>query len=567
MNEVTALARLEERLGRGGVERKRALSTLKSRATRARQAGAPDHENPALSLVRAAKVPPRRQGMIALKGLGLLVALQRLVPTRALYTADLLLQRTGKLPRDVTEKDVDDLVSRAKPGYRDALRSNIRVVFHALIALGEADRNPAPMSKLRRPPLPEHVRVALVTVERFHDDQRSARSTRRSSIEVLHRIGQWTQVRGLLDRPLGEMLWSEPGKLRDLAFWWAEPKANGALRSTACIPLLFNLLLRLWRAEGRSIVEARDRLRTLQRSLRTSGDDIGPFDRLDLCSEDPAPAPPADRCVALAAWYTEEAARLRASGQRTALHALQRERLVFYVLWQVGVRRSSLAAFRYDQLKRDEQGNWYFDWCPTKRTRVPKRVVIQTWRVGDTTFSRWYVPPEFYVLLCEALADQGYDLERYLEHGDAASVPWVEAADLTFGPQFKGHQVSPVWRGKRGHLTPPAASRIAAQVLRQRLHMQRGATHAMRRRSVIDKNSLAREFPQAAEMLQHLKAETRHIYEWSDERTVSLMFPTAVPTAAPAAPGSALIAAPAAPRDRRTPAATRRPRLSLDDVR
>jgi hypothetical protein len=199
----------------------------------------------------------------------------------------------------------------------------------------------------------------------------------------------------------------------------------------------------------------RDRIRVVKRSLRSSGDDFGPLDLLDLKSEDPAPAPAPERCTALAEWYTQEAKRLRGMGERarTRLLGLQRERLIFFILWKVGVRRSSLASFRFDQLKRDDEGMWYFDWCVTKRTRAPKRVVIQTWRVGDTTFSRWYAPQEFIDLLEEALRDEGYDLQTYLQTRDEQYVPWATAHDATFGPHFQGKRIAPVWRGKRGALS------------------------------------------------------------------------------------------------------------------
>jgi len=64
VSEAAAIERLESALVGGDADRRRrALINLKARATRTRQSGAPDTENAALLIVRAAGVPPRKQGL------------------------------------------------------------------------------------------------------------------------------------------------------------------------------------------------------------------------------------------------------------------------------------------------------------------------------------------------------------------------------------------------------------------------------------------------------------------------------------------------------------------------
>jgi hypothetical protein len=576
VTEALAIGQLEQDVrGPSTDRRRRALSNLKARATRARQSGVRDADNDALHAVRTAGVPPRREGLTTLTRLGLVDVLSAHIHIRPLYTLDLLLAATGKGIIEITNADVELFVAGRPAQTAAVLRSQIRCVYDRLVTLKMAAQNPVPRQKPWRTPLPPAFATELVTLHRYHDAQRSSRSSRRSAEEALRRATTWALSQGQADG-LNDLLWEDDARLHDLAVWWAGPRENGTLRSVMCMPTLFTFVLRLWKAHGRNVTEGRDRIRRLQRSLRTSGDDTGPFDRLDLRSEDPAPAPSPERCEKLAEWYSHEVGQLRGVGvgAKTKLLALQRERLMFFILWKVGVRKSSLASFRYDELKRDDEGQWYFDSCVTKRTREPKRVVVQTWRVGDTTFSRWYLPPEFYALLVEALRDEGYDLEAYLETRAEHHLPWDTARGGTFGPHLDGKRIAPVWRGKRGHLTVGTVAGIVGRIVRGRLGMARGGAHAMRRRSIMDNNDLARKFPQAAQALQHLTPETRSIYEWSEERSVRHMFVPAVRTpasethnaaAAPASTSEARAAATATARPRT--AARRAPRLTLDHLR
>lgn len=551
--------------------RRAALSNLKARATRARQSGIDDEENEALRAVRHAGVPPRREGLTTLVKLGLLDALTPLIHRRPLYTLDLLLAATGKSVRDITLTDVEVFVSARPAPSAAVLRSQIRCVYDRLITLGLADENPVPNLRRSRRPLPAALAREFAVLEAFHETHRSARSSRRSAGESMRWAAEWATARGFEDG-LETRLWDDGAALRDLAVWWARPLPSGGLRSVTCMPQLFTFVLRLWRAHGRNRGEGRDRIRRLQRSLRSSEDDTGPLDLLDLLSEDPAPAPAPERCEKLALWYAAEAVRLRGLGlrERRQLLGLQRERLIFFILWKVGVRVSSLASFRYDELKRDEAGQWYFDCCVTKRTREPKRKVVQTWRVGNTTFSRWYLPPEFVALLIEALRDEGYDLEAYLATRGEHLVPHVTARDGTYGPLLQGKRVAPVWRGKRGHLTVGRVAIIASHIVRVRLGMDRGAAHAMRRRSIMDNEDLARRFPQAAQALQHLTPETRATYHWGEERSVSYMFqaPEGVKEIREREE-AARETQPKHPETRRSHRVVmpRTPRLSLDDLR
>lgn len=100
--------------------------------------------------------------------------------------------------------------------------------------------------------------------------------------------------------------------------------------------------------------------------------------------------------------------------------------------------------------------------------------------------------------------------------------------------------------------------------------MARGGAHAMRRRSIMDNNDLARRFPQAAQALQHLTPETRAIYEWSEERSVRHMFapPAAEAAAAPSDTDAAATEKTARATTKQPRKGTpRAPRLSLDDLR
>lgn len=566
MTEAMVTEFPEELTSTDAGRRRRTLNRLKVRATRARQSGVADADNAALRIVRMA-VPPRKKGRRTLEARGLISALQGRVQKRAMYTLDLLLESSGKDVRDVALADVDACVRGRAPAIEAVLRSNIRLCYDHLIAQGLAASNPSPLVKRRRQALSPQAEEDLQLLEKLHDEMRSARSTRRESRDSLNAVTRWTKSAGLEDPDLDDLLWNDPVRLKELAFWWARPRADGTLRSELCMSDLFKFLLRLWRAHGRSLIDGRDRIRVLKRGLRSSGDDFGPLDLLDLRSQDPAPAPAPERCTKLAQWYASEARRRRALGpdSHEDLIALQRERLAFTGFWKVGARLSSLASYRWDQLKRDDEGMWYFDWCVTKRTRAPKRVVVQTWRVGDTTFSRWYQPQEFIDVAIEALRDEGFDLERYLETRDETAVPWDTARDATFGAHFRGKRISPVWRGKRGHLSVGAVSGIAAHLLRDRLGMDRGAAHALRRRSIMDHNALARRFPQAAQALQHLTPETRAIYEWSEERSVRHMFDA--PEAAPAIELPAVTADEASKKPGRRSRLRRAPELSIDDLR
>ena len=69
-----ALAKLAAILEEGtqSEARRRAVANLKSRATEARQRGVRDGDNRALTLIRAAGVPPRKAGLTNLARLGLL---------------------------------------------------------------------------------------------------------------------------------------------------------------------------------------------------------------------------------------------------------------------------------------------------------------------------------------------------------------------------------------------------------------------------------------------------------------------------------------------------------------
>lgn len=561
---ATAIDQLEKELSsQDPARRRRTLKRLQSRASKARRRGVADADNAALHVVRTV-LPPRKQGLQNLDRLGLTEKLRGRVQRRALYTLDLLLEQTGKDVHAITPEDVSAFVAGRPQAIEAVLRSNIRLCYDALIRQGLASENPSPIVKPRREALPPALACELERVERMHIEMRSARGTRRETGELMRRASDWAQSVGVAEQGLEALLWDDPERLRQLAFWWAQPRADSTLRAEACMSPLFKLLLRLWRAHGRSVVEGRDRIRALKRSLRSSGDDFGRLDLLDLRTEDPAPAPDADKCAAQWDWYAQEAPRLRAAGD-PELMPLQRERSVYFILWKVGIRLSSLASLRFDQLKRDEEGMWYFDNCVTKRTRPPKRVVVQTWRVGDTTFSRWYVPDEFVDLLTEMLRDEGYDLARYLEQGDESCVPWDTAQDDTFGPHVRGKRISPVWRGKRGHLRKGAIAGIAARIVQERLGMPRGGAHAMRRRSIMDLDTLADRYPQAAEVLQHLTPETRAIYKWSAERSVRHIFKAA--STGPAKTeerGPATSEAPARPRRARS---TRAPLITIDDLR
>lgn len=552
--------------------RRRKILGLKVEATRARQRGVLDDDNVALAAIRAAGVPPRRRGLQTLERLGLLEPLRARVRKRTLYTLDLLLEKAGKAPEAVCSADVAAFVAGKRPEIAAVLASQVRQGYDALIALGHASTNPSPSQMPRRPELPDALARELAAIDQLHVRQRAARGTRRESRDLMYRAAEWARAVGVADMGLCDLLWEDEARLEQLAHWWAQPRKDGTLRSVNCMPPLFKLLKRLWCAHGRSITEARDHVRRLTRMLRANQDDFGALDLLDLKSEDPAPAPAKERCEALVRAYAEEVSGLRALG--AAAHGdlleTQRKRQLFFILLRVGIRRASLASLRLDQLKRDSDGMWYFDACVTKRTRAPKRVVVQTWRVEDTTFSRWYAPQEFIDMLVEALRDEGYDLEKYLKTREPQHVPWVTARNGTFGPHLDGKPVAAVWRGKRGHLTVGAIASIVARILHERLGMDRGGPHAMRRRSIMNYNARAKDFPQAAEMLQHLTPETRSIYEWSEERSVSHMFPATEPPApSPEAKpeadrgGSTTQPDPSKPRRARGP---RERRISRDDL-
>jgi hypothetical protein len=554
-------------------KRRRRLVGLKVLATRARQRGVPDCENAALREVRAAGVPPRKDGFANLRRLELLdPLLSRMKRKRPLYTLDLLLGSCGKVPNAVTCADVDAYVSGQQSAVELVRRSDIRLSFVELIAMGRATTNPSP--KLRggpRAPLPAPMATEMLALERFHDQQRSAPGTRNDSRYSMRRAAKWACSINP-DEGFGEMLWNSDELCTAFAFWWALPKADSELRSENCMSKLFTFLKKLWRALGRPMPEIRDHVRRIGRTLRTSGDDYGEFDLLDLGSENPAPAPEHDSCEEQLRWYATETARLRAAGptHRKLLIALQRERLMFLILYWVGVRRASLAGFRVDMLKKDPAGWWYFDWCVTKRVRKPKRPVVRTWRVGVTTFSEWFLPQGFMEALIEMYRDEGYDLEKYLETHDEQYVPWTAARNGTFGAHLDGTRIAPVWRGKRGHLTVNSVYRIAAFILRNRLGMERGGPHALRRRSIMDLDPLALTFPQSAERTQHLNAESRAPYRWGVERSVGHVLQKkseteALPSAAAASPA----VLPPAPTSNARPTAARpaRPaRLTLADL-
>ena len=577
MSNARAVGELAEAVRGTDVARRRAaLSNLSSRASRARRGGVADGENEALRALREVGVAPR-EGLTTLAELGLLEVLAPVMPRRSLCTLDLLLAATGKGLRDIRPSDVDVFVSGRPAPTAAVLRSQIRCAYDRLTPLGLADANPAPRVLHRREPLPPALAREFEVLEAFHETQRSARSSRTSADEAMRSAAEWAKARGFADG-LEARLWEDEQALRDLAVWWARPRANGALRSLTCMPQLATFILRLWRAHDRNRTEGRDRIRRLQRSLRSTEDDIGPLDLLDLLSEDPAPAPAPEKCEKLALWYAAEAVRLRSLGPsgRRRLLSLQRERLVFFILWKVGVRISSLASFRYDELKRDENGQWYFDCCVTKRTRVPNRVVVPTWRVGNTTLSRWYLPPEFVALLTEALKDEGYHLWAYLSAHGEHQIPHDTARDGTYGPHMQGKRVAPVWRGKRGHLTVGRLAGIASHIVQVRLGMARGGAHAMRRRSIMDNEALARVFPQAAQALQHLTAETRARYHWSEESSVRHMFEPSEssPASSDRAPAQTS-AVPVTEKQTDVSSSGRRtrlrvpraPRLTLDDLR
>lgn len=520
-------------------ERRRKLIGLKVTATHARQAGVPDSENEALQAIRAAGILPPKVGLVRLKELDLVEPLlARMKRKRPLYTLDLLLRACQKDPADVTTEDVDRYVAGQRYEIESLSRSDIRLSYEALIALGRAQSNPSPKRGHHRPVLPEPFASDMAKTESWEVEQGYASGSMLGTVTAMRRAVKWALERGHTEKTLNDLLWGNENALNDLALWWAGPTLRGEQRFVCCMEDLFSLLKHMFNAYGRPVPDTNDLVRRLKRKLRRSGDDYGALDRLNLRDEDPPPAPAEVRCERLVESYAAETAQLRAQGpdSKPALIELQQERLLFLIFYWVGVRRASLASFRYEMLKQDQDGFWYFDWCVTKRTKPTRRKVVKTWSVGNVTFSEWFIPPEFYDVLVEAANDEGIDLERYLKTKDRALLPWVVARDDTFGPQMKGKPVAAVWHGKRGHLGAQTIYKIVAHILRDRLGLERGGPHALRRRSIVDKTPLANRFPQAGERLQHLTPESRLRYHWTVERSVGYMLGATTPERTEQAP-------------------------------
>lgn len=527
-------------------ERRRARMILRRKTERLRGQGVTDPNNVALHLLDSLGVRRPRRGRPTLARLGLSERLQARAPRKQLDTLDQFLETVGKDVSAVTEADVDAFASAARCRSTNIKRrSDLRSAFKILISLGLADRNPAPFVGRRGK------RELLLPLEgqRFESFLKACGflpSSRKSSLDAYLAIVRWTKLEQLDLASLPEALWSDPDMrlLEKLVCWWARPREkDGRPRSKTCIQRLDTTLHRLWRWAGRDPVDARDKLRRLWRRFRSSGADQGDLDKLDLAPEDPAPAPRRERCEALPAWYAEEIARCReSSASHAALVSILRERDAFFCWTENGARRRSFAGFRFDQLKQNERGQWYFDEVPTKKTRQPRRVVNKIWKIGEQWFSRWYVPPWLIALFAETLKaeDPRYDLLEYLRTRRRELVPWEPARDDTFGAHMKGKPVAPMWRGRRGHLTISGVYDLGVKIVRVRLGAQRGGPHALRRRAILNKNALAKLYPQAAEALQHLTAKTRAIYEWSEDNDVGLMWevggrpaPTPEPTSLP----------------------------------
>lgn len=559
--------------GRPRAERRRARLVLRRKAERGRAQGTADADNLALQLVRALGTRRPRRGRPTLERLGLSEPLAPRVSPKYLDTLDQFLETAGKEIGAITKADVDAFASAARcKSSTVKRRSDLRRAFIVLIDLGLASENPAPLiarERTRSAPLPGNG----PRFEAWLKKVGFLPSSREKSRDGYRELARWAAVENLDLAGVPEALWSDPEMelLQRLVFWWARPREkDGKPRSKTCIAALDTFLHRLWRWSGHDPVDARDKLRRLWRRFRSSGADQGDLDKLDLAPEDPAPAPRKERCEALPGWYAEQIAGLRASARsRTRLVRMLRERDAFFCWTENGARRKSFAGFRFDQLFQDERGHWYFDEVPTKKTRQPKRVVNKVWKIGEQWFSRWYVPPTLVALFAETLQaeDARYDLMDYLRTRRRELVPWVVARDDTFGAHMKGKQVSAVWRGRPGHLTIHGVYQLGVRIVRERLGAQRGGPHALRRRAIMNKNALAKMYPQAAQALQHLTPKTRAIYEWSEDNDVGLMWD------APAAPSSATGASAAVPTDAapgpRARRAVRRtlPMPTLEDLR
>lgn len=556
-------------------ERRRARLVLRRKAERVRAQGAADADNLALQLFRALGARRPRHGRPTLSRLGLGELLAPRVSPKHLDTLDQFLERTAKEIAAIAKADVDAFASAARCKASAAKRrSDLRRAFAVLIELGLATKNPAPLlqcERSRSEPLPANGPL----FEQWLKKSGFLPSSRESSTDAYRALARWATLEKLELAALPKRLWSEPEMelLQMLVHWWARPREkDGKPRSKTCINRLDTFLHRLWRWSGHDPVDARDKLRRLWRKFRSSGADQGELDLLDLAPEDPAPAPRKERCDALPAWYAEQIAELRTSARsRTPLVRMLRERDAFFCWTENGARRRSFAGFRFDQLLQDERGHWYFDEVPTKKTRQPKRMVNKMWKIGEQWFSRWYVPPSLIALLAETLKaeDPRYDLIEYLRTRRRELVPWVVARDDTFGAHMKGKSVSAVWRGRMGHLTIAGVYQMGVRIARQRLGAQRGGPHALRRRAILNKNALAKLYPQAAEMLQHLTPKTRAIYEWSEDNDVGLMWDVpaaAAPTTETSAARRASDAsgAPARPRRTRRPS---QPTPTLEDLR
>ncbi|MDE3102664.1 MAG: hypothetical protein KGJ98_10565 [Chloroflexota bacterium] len=193
---------------------------------------------------------------------------------------------------------------------------------------------------------------------------------------------------------------------------------------------------------------------------------------------------------------------------------------------RTAMRWTSLASCRADKIVYDAANeNVYVDEVVVKANRNRQRILVPEKQVGTVTISRWYLDPALLELYEEELQLDGFSLFEYMRSRDRVALPWIVARDDTFGPHMRGQLVSPLWRGgKHGYLSRSALGDVLERITHERLGLQSGRGHPLRRKAAIDYAALSVRYPQAVEAIIRMGPAMWNRYRVSVDRNPALLF-------------------------------------------
>lgn len=506
-----------------------------------RQAGMDEGENPASAYLRACGIKRHAPRIAVLAKVGIpsafLCSAAVLRVPEAARVLGLLVEHCGMHPDAITTDDIERFLARERKGNTRGERPSqrerhlLKRAFRLYYAfMGRATPNPVITQALRKQTdlsaFPPACRKDGERLARYAAEHRFTRATERTLFTVfnayLRFLTECEPARATAG-PFAAL--EDPALALRFVCWRFSVPPDQLPRSVSGLGSIFHLIRSGLAVSGMSETAITDRLIALKRGLR-GGKDRGRYDLLTLRSPDPAPAPSTKQVERSRVQFQAELADLRERGAEGKLGRVMRERNLMETPLRTGMRLTTLASCRGDRIIYDEATETvYVDEVVVKANRRRQRILVPETQVGNVTLSRWYLDPTLLELYEESYQLDGYSLFGWLETGDRRCLPWVRARDNTFGPQAKGQLVSPLWRGGRfGYLSKVSISLILSGISKDRLGLQRGSGHPLRRRAAIDFAAAADIYPQAVEALLRMGPGMQARYRVSTDRSPGLLF-------------------------------------------